>query len=130
MAEDGESPYQIIAIAQELLDLLGSPSGHGWRERYLGEAFLSIYHLALTLSEMEGEEPKALMKSSSALKPKSGNSSRKVPKYYQMAAEHLWSAHQWNVMLQGQEGPDSLITQNYLQSHKCLKLRQSRGERR
>jgi hypothetical protein len=127
MAEEGESPYQIISIAQELLNLLQSSPGNGWRERYLGEAFLSIYHLALTLSEMEGEEPQALMKSSSALKSQGGNSSRKAPKYYQMAVEHLRSAHHWNVLLQGQEGPDSLITHSYLQLHKCLKLRHKGG---
>jgi hypothetical protein len=132
MAEEGESPYQLIAMAQQLLDLLQSSSGNGWRERYLAEAHLSIYHLALALSEIEGEAPDALKKSTSALKPKAGisssSSARKAPKYYRMAVDHLSSAHEWNVLLQGEEGPDSLITQTYLQSHRCLKLKH-RGKR-
>jgi hypothetical protein len=112
LAESGLSPCEeILAFAQELLTLLSSSSCEGWKERFLGESNLSIYHLALTLSELEGESPDLLRRK------------RKVPKrnkLYKLAMKHLVAAHHWHVLLQGGESPDSSITRSYSQLHQCL----------
>lgn len=123
MAEDGQPPHQILLLAQELLALLQSSACRGWKERYLGEVHLSIYHLAMTLSDMEGENPEMLMKSSSTKKKNTTNPSRRECQFYEMAVEHLLLAHQWNRILQGPDSPDSVNTQSYCQLHRCLTKR-------
>jgi hypothetical protein len=116
LAEGGLTPLEeILALAQELLNLLRSSACQGWRERYLGEVNVSIYHLALNLSELEGERPEVLKRKKKLSKKN---------KYYKLAMEHLISAHRWNILLQGEEAPDSLITRSYSQLHDCLVSRQ------
>ena len=56
-------------------------------------------------------------------KNKKGNSTQQNPeakRYYDTAIKHLIEAHRWNVLLQGEESPDSQNTRNYLEMHNII----------
>lgn len=122
LAEDGENLSDILILCEDLLTLLLSPLCDGWKERFLSETYLTMYHLNLNLSK---EEQNKFVNSSSRLNGKSkhkkkninSNQSLEEKKYYECAIKCLKEAHRWNVLLQGENSPDSQNTRNYLDLH-------------
>lgn len=95
LVEDGEEELALTS-ALELLSCLQHPVNIGWRERYLAEAHLNVYHIARSIAE--------------------GVSRQAARKYNDMAMSHLREAYRWNILLQGDMSEDSIATKKYLES--------------
>jgi hypothetical protein len=96
LVEEGEED-RALACALELLNTLQDPVNTGWRERFLAEAHLNVFHIARSIA--------------------GGMAWQAGRKYRKMASEHLGEAHRWNVCLQGERSEDSVATRNYLDNN-------------
>ena len=92
-----------LECAQDLLRCLTLPVNIGWRERYMAEAHMNIYHIA------------------SSMMSEGGSSSSSASSMREVAHRNLSEAYRWNMMLQGERSEETIATRIYMSELGLLK---------